>query len=334
MRDKLTLFAFTCFLSAIICNVSAQKLLPESYNGPWNPAAPPCGWSWNLPSSDTPYGANFNGTDRFIRIDFQCQPVALSFAITPNNLPIGFAKEVRVYQLIGASWSQIPGGIYSWNGSVASPAGMSSSIPLNQALSLDLNASAIMFDMTVRENNSGNFGIANISISGGAGCGERTVYEDNFNNSCTNTFQGYTSCTNGEAPNNTKWNYQETDNGWSVAYEFTNNQMRIINSYNTDQSKGTTYMNKMLGGSFSPIGSDGVYGTYLTSNPNHINDEFTNNCEKLEWTFLLYLSHTPDGLSNGYERYGAAFVLGSTFNNLIFCNTSTRNRGYAVVFGS
>lgn len=164
---------------------------------------------------------------------------------------------------------------------------------------------------------------------------EVTVYQDNFSNSTSNTSGPYTGSVNGVSPNNSKWHYTETDGGWSVAHQFASSEMRLVNNYNTDDSYGTAFLNKRLGGSLSPIGSDGVYGTYQTSNPNFIKDNFTTNTQNLEWTFLFYISHsTHMGLSNGLTYYGGAFILGSEYNNITMCSTSLRNKGYAVVFAS
>lgn len=164
---------------------------------------------------------------------------------------------------------------------------------------------------------------------------EILVYQDNFSNATSNTSGPHTGSANGLAPNTTKWHYTETDGGWSVAHQFASSQMQLINNYNTDDSYGTAFLNKRLGGSLSPIGSDGVYGTYQTSNPNYIKDDFTNNTQNLEWTFLFYISHSSNmGLSNGGTYYGGAFILGSEYNNITMCSTSLRNKGYAVVFAS
>lgn len=317
-------------------NTFSQRLLPTSHNGPWLGAVPPCGWSWNMASSDiSGAGANFNAIGRQIRVDFACQPTSLSFVITPNTLNSGVSKEIVVYQLISGVWNTV--NTYNWNGTIASPNGLGTlGMPaaLSQNLSLDPNATAIMFYMTVRDAGSGNFGISNIAVLGGVGCGEKIVYEDNFSSNCTHTWAGFAnmSCTNGVAPNNTKWDYKETDNGNAVAFQFSSGEMRVHNDYNS-ASSGVSFLNKRLAGN-SSIGTNGVYGTYSTSNPNYLNDEFTENCEPIEWSFLIYLSHTPSGLSNGAARFGGAFVLGSEYNNLTLCNTSLRNTGYAVVFGS
>jgi gliding motility-associated-like protein len=162
---------------------------------------------------------------------------------------------------------------------------------------------------------------------------QTTIYEDNFSNGCNAGTNGLTPCANGESPNNTTWRYAENDNGFALGYTFTNNEMRLINDWGGGSSSGTQFMSKRLGGSLNPIGSAEIYGTWLTSNPNHMRDQFTQNTESLEWSFLIYLSQTPTGLSNGNTRYGGAFVLGSIYNNLQLCNTSLRNKGYAVVFG-
>jgi|GEM_PF-2232384 len=166
-------------------------------------------------------------------------------------------------------------------------------------------------------------------------CQEITVYQDVFSNANSGTSGPYSASVNGVSPNNTKWHYTETDGGFSVAYEFASSEMRLINNYNTDDSYGTAFLNKRLGGSLTPIGSNGVYGTYLTSNSNYIKDDFTNNTQNLEWTFLFYISHANYlGLSNGGTYYGGAFILGAEYNNITMCSTALRNTGYAVVFAS
>lgn len=162
---------------------------------------------------------------------------------------------------------------------------------------------------------------------------QTVIYEDNFSNNCNAGTNGLTPCANGEAPNNTTWRYSENDGGFALGYTFTNNEMRLRNNWGSGSSSGLQFMSKRLAGN-SSIGTNEVYGTWSTSNPNHLDDVFTNNTQTIEWTFLFYLSQTPTGLSNGAARYGGAFVLGSVYNNLQLCNTSLRNKGYAVFFGS
>jgi hypothetical protein len=163
------------------------------------------------------------------------------------------------------------------------------------------------------------------------------VYQDDFGTSCSSTSSGLSSCANGVSPNTTKWNYQEITGGPNaVAYYFntsSSGDARIVNNWSTDDSYGTGYLSKRLGGTLSPVGSDGVYGTYLTSDSKHINDIFSDNTVILEWSFLFYLSSVNNlGLSNGLTYYGGAFVLGSTQDGLDYCGTSTRQYGYAVSF--
>jgi hypothetical protein len=165
--------------------------------------------------------------------------------------------------------------------------------------------------------------------------GQVIVYQDDFSNNTSNTSGPYTGSVNGISPNNTKWHYTENDGGWSIAYNYTSSEMRLINNYNTDDSYGTAFLNKRLGGSLSPVGTDGVYGTYQTSNPNYIKDDFTNNVQTLEWSFLFFISSSSNlGLSNGATYYGGAFVIGAEYNNIQLCNTSLRNNGYAIAFAS
>ena len=154
-------------------SVFSQTILPTSYNGPWFGGTPPTGWSWNMTGGDIPgAGANFNAVGRQMQIDFSCTPFSISFDITPNTLNVGVSKVILVEQFVGGSWVTLA--TYSWNGSVASPAGLGvlgAPSTLSQTLLLNPSATSVRFNMTVRDAGVGNYGISNVSVMGDPSCG-------------------------------------------------------------------------------------------------------------------------------------------------------------------
>lgn len=167
--DRAILMFALLFLNCF--SVFSQANLPTSYNGTWFGGTPPTGWSWNMTNADTP-GANFNGIGRQMQIDFSCTPFSISFDITPNTLNAGVSKVILVEQFVGGSWVTLA--TYSWNGSVASPAGLGvlgAPSTLSQTLLLNSSATSVRFNMTVRDAGVGNYGISNVSVMGDPSCG-------------------------------------------------------------------------------------------------------------------------------------------------------------------